>query len=158
MRSPYGRALNMLGMGRPMAAGAAWGVCLICLALAALWLQLLYGALSEYAWHGPPCGGGRSRGRVRSKFGVGHPMVAAAPWGLCLVCLAWAALWLCPLYGACAQYAWHGPHCGCSCSTGHVLTTFGRRHPMAAAALWGMCLICLAWAALRLRALYEACA
>ena len=44
LRTPYGRVLNMFGIGRPMAAAALCGVCLICLAWANLWLQLLYGA------------------------------------------------------------------------------------------------------------------
>ena len=36
-------------------------------------------------------------------------MAAAVLWGECLICLAWAALWLRPPYGACAYYVWHGP-------------------------------------------------
>ena len=48
-------------------------------------------------------------------------MAAAALWGMCVICLAWAA-------------------------------------QMAAAVLWGECLICLAWAALWLRLPYGACA
>ena len=78
-----GRVLDMFSMGRPMAAAALWGVCLVCLAWAALWLRLLYG-------------------RVFNMFGMGRPMAAAALWGVCLICLVWAALWLRPLYGACA--------------------------------------------------------
>ena len=70
-----GRVLNMIGMGRPMAAVSVWasaqyvwhgppygcglpmGVCLTCVAWAALWLR-------------PPYG------RVLSMFGMGRPMVA----------------------------------------------------------------------------------
>ena len=37
LRSPYGRVLNMFGMGRPMAAAAFQCACLIYLAWAALW-------------------------------------------------------------------------------------------------------------------------
>jgi hypothetical protein len=78
-----GHVLNMFGMGRPIAAGALWGVCLICL-------------------HGPPYGCGRPMGRVLNMFGMGRPMAAAALWGVFLICLAWAALWLRRPYGACA--------------------------------------------------------
>ena len=38
-----GRVLNMLGMGRPMAAAALWGICSMRLPCAALWLQPPYG-------------------------------------------------------------------------------------------------------------------
>ena len=73
VQSPYGCALNMFGMVRPMAlvslsacacyvwhalpygCGLPRGVCLICLAWAALWL-------------GPPCG------RVLDMFDMGRPM------------------------------------------------------------------------------------
>ena len=40
---PYGRVLNMFGMGRPMAADALW-------------------ACAQYVWHGPPYGCGRPMG------------------------------------------------------------------------------------------------
>ena len=116
-----GRVLNMFGMGRAMAAVALWDVCLICLVWAALW-------------------------------------PAAALWGVCLICLAWTALWLRPPYAACAQYVWHGPPYGCGRPMGHVLNMVGMGHPMAVAALWGACLICLACAALWLRPPYGACA
>ena len=50
LRSPYGRVLNMFGMGRPMAALSLW-------------------ASAEYVWCGPP-------------YGCGLPM------GMCLIYLA----------------------------------------------------------------------
>ena len=53
LQSPYGCALNMFGMGRPMALVS----------------------LSECAYYdGPP-------------YSCGHPM------GVCLICLAWVAIW-----------------------------------------------------------------
>ena len=79
LRSPYGRVLNMFGMGCPMAVvsllacasyfwhgppygcGLPMGVCLICLAWAALWLR-------------PPYG------RMLDMFDMGRPMAAAALW------------------------------------------------------------------------------
>ena len=51
---------------------------------------------------GPPYGCSRPMGRVLNMFGMGRPMAAAALWGVWLICLAWAALWLRPPYGACA--------------------------------------------------------
>ena len=39
---------------------------------------------------------------VLHMIGMGRPMAAAALWGVCLIRLAWAALWLRPHYGACA--------------------------------------------------------
>ena len=78
-----GRVLNMFDMGRPMAPDDLLGVCLICLAWAALWLRSPYGS-------------------VLSMFGMGRPMAVAALWGVCLICLTWATLWLRPPYGACA--------------------------------------------------------
>ena len=80
-------------------------------------------------------------------FGMGCPMAAAALWGVCLICLAWAAQWLRPLYEACALYVWHVTPYGCARSMGSVLNMFGLGRPMPAAALWGVCFICLAWAA-----------
>ena len=68
------RVLNMFGMGRPMAAAALWGVCLIRLTWAALWLRTPHG-------------------RVLNMFGMGRPMAAAALQCACLIYLAWAALW-----------------------------------------------------------------
>ena len=95
-----------------MAAAALWGMCLIFLAWAALWLQ-------------PPYG------RVLNMFGMGHPMAVAALWGVCLICLAWAALWLRPPCGGCVvcetadgrRAAWHNMHAaGCvTQQTGCVL-------------------------------------
>ena len=73
----------MFGMGRLMAAAALWGVCLMCLACAALWLQLHYGACAQYAWRGPPNGCGCSMERVLNMSGMGRPMAAAALWGVC---------------------------------------------------------------------------
>jgi hypothetical protein len=118
MGRPMGRVLNAFGTGRPMAATALWG-----LAWAALWLQPPYGACAEYVWHGPPYGCVLPTGRalnmfgmgrdVINMFGMGRPMAAAALWGVCLIRLAWAALWLRPPYGAGAQYVWHGPPYGC---------------------------------------------
>ena len=102
LRHSMGRVLNMCGMGRPMAAASLWSVCLICLAWAAQWLRLPSGACAEYVWHGPPYGCGRAMGRVLNMFGMGRPMAAVALWGVCLICLARAALWLSPLYGALA--------------------------------------------------------
>jgi hypothetical protein len=100
-------------------------------------------------------------GRMLNTFGTGRPMAATALWGL-----AWAALWLQPPYGACAEYVWHGPPYGCVLPMGRVLNMFGMGRdvinmfgmgrPMAAAALWGVCLIRLAWAALWLRPPYGA--
>ena len=124
--SPYGcgrhmgPVLNMFCMGRPMAAAALRGVCLICLAWATLWLWPPYGACAQYVWHGPPYVCGRPMGRVLNMFGMGRPMAAAALLGMCLICLAWAALWLRLSYGACAQYVWHGPPYGCGQSVGAV--------------------------------------
>ena len=66
-------------------------------------------------------------------------MAEAALWGMCLICLAWAALWLRPPYGACAEYVSHGPPYGCGRPMGRVLNMFGMGRPMAAAALWGVC-------------------
>ena len=51
---------------------------------------------------GPPYGCGRAMRHVLNMFGMGRPMAAAALWGMCLICLAWAALWLRPPYVACA--------------------------------------------------------
>ena len=79
LRSPYGRVLNMVGMGRSMAPVSLW-------------------AYAQYVWHGPPYGG-------------------ALPMGVCLICLAWAALWLWSPYG-------------------QVLNMFGMGRPMAALSLW----------------------
>ena len=73
----------MFGMGCHMAAAALWGVCLICLAWAAIWF-------------------GRPKGRVLNMSGMGCHMVAAALWSVCLIRLAWAALWLRPPYWVCA--------------------------------------------------------
>ena len=73
------------------------GVCLICLAWAALLLRPLYGC-------------------VLNMFGMGRPMAAAAlclPMGMRLICLAWVALWLRSPYG-------------------RVLNMFGMGRPMAA--------------------------
>ena len=47
-------------------------------------------------------GMGRPMARVLNMFGMGRPMAAAALWGVCLIYLAWAALWLRLPYGACA--------------------------------------------------------
>ena len=95
-----GRVSNMFGMGRPMAAPALWGVCLKSLAWAAQWLRLPSGACAEYVLHGPPYGCSRPMGHVLNMFGMGRPMAGAALWGVCLICLAWAAIWLRPPYGA----------------------------------------------------------
>ena len=84
--------------GPPYSCALHMGVCLICLAWAALWLRSLYG-------------------RVLNMSGMGRPMAAVA-------------------LGACAYYVWHRPPYGC----GHSM---------------GVCLICLAWAALRPRSHYE---
>ena len=62
LRPLYGRVLNMFGMGRPMAAAALWGVCLICLAWAALWPRLPLSARASNIWHGQPCGSGSHEG------------------------------------------------------------------------------------------------
>ena len=51
---------------------------------------------------GPPYGCGRPMRRVLNMFGMCRPMAAATLWGVCLICLAWVALWLQPPYGACA--------------------------------------------------------
>ena len=67
-----GLVLNMFGMGCPMAAAALWGVCLICLAWAALWLRPPYGARASYVWHGLRYGCGRPMGRVLHMFGMGR--------------------------------------------------------------------------------------
>ena len=90
------RMLNMFGMGRLMAAAALWGVCLICVAWAALWLRSAYG-------------------RVLDMFGMGRPS-CGLPMGVSLICLAWAALWLRSPYG-------------------RVLNMFGMGRPMAAVSL-----------------------
>ena len=75
-------------------------MCSICLAWAALWLQPLCGACAEYVLHVVPYGCGRPMGRVLSMFGMGNPLAAAAAlWGVCLIRLAWAALWLRTPYG-----------------------------------------------------------
>ena len=79
LRTLYGSVLNMFGMGRPMAADALW-------------------ACAEYVWHGPP-------------YGCGRPV------GVCLICLAWAALWLWFLYG-------------------RELNMSGTGRPMAAVSVW----------------------
>ena len=125
LRSPYGCVLNMFGMGRPMApvsqelsTSVPMGVCSICLAWAAPWLRCPYGrvlnmfgmcrpmapvslwARAQYVWHGLPYG-------------------CALPMGVCLICLAWAALW---------------PRC----PYGRVLNMFGMGRPMAALSL-GAC-------------------
>ena len=97
-----GRVLNMFGMGRPRAAAALWGVRLICLACAALGRLPPYGACVYYDWHGPPDACGRSMGCVLNILGMGHPRAAAAPWSMRVICFAWAAQWLRPLYEACA--------------------------------------------------------
>ena len=87
-----GRVLNMSGMGRPMAAAALWGVCLMCLAWAALWLRPPYGRVLNMFGMGAPWL--RSPyGRVLNMFGMGRPMAAAALQCVCLIYLAWAALW-----------------------------------------------------------------
>ena len=72
-----GRVLNMFGMGRPMAAAAIWGLCLICLAGGALWLHPPYGACAQHVWHGPPYGCGRPMapyGHVLNMSGMGRPI------------------------------------------------------------------------------------
>ena len=74
------------------------GVCLICLAWAALWLRSPYG-------------------RVLNMFGMGRPMAAAALQCACLIYLAWAALWLWSPYG-------------------RELNMVGMGRPMAAVSLW----------------------
>ena len=79
LRSPYGHALNMFGMGRPMAAVSLW-------------------ACSQYVWHGPPGACGLPMGvrliclacaalwlwypyvRVLNMFGVCRPMAAVSLW------------------------------------------------------------------------------
>ena len=60
----------------------------------------------------------------------------ALPMGVCLICLAWAPLWLRSPYERVLNIFWHGPPYGCGL-------------PM------GVCLVCLAWAALWLRSPYE---
>ena len=80
LRSPYGRVLNMFGMGRPMASAALYG-------------------------------------HVLNMFGMGQPYGCGHPMGVCLLRLAWAALWLRPPYGC-------------------VLDMFGRGRPIAAVSLW----------------------
>ena len=62
----------------------------------------------------------------------GPPYGCGLPMRVCLICLAWAALWL------------RSPYV-------RVLNMFGMGCPMAADALWGVCLIRLTWAALWLR-------
>ena len=103
--------------GPPYGCGLPVGVCLICLACAALWLRPPYGACALYVWHGQP-------------YGFSLPM------GLCFICLAWAALWLRPLYGACAQYVRHGPPKDCGRHLGRVLSMCGMGRTTAAATLW----------------------
>ena len=120
--------LNMFSMGRPMAALALWGVCLICLTWAALWLRPHYGACAEYVLHVVPYGCGRPMGRVLNMFGMGSPLAAAAAlWGVCLIRLAWAALWLQPPYRACAQCVWPGPPYGCGRPMGRAPWPAGTR-------------------------------
>ena len=90
----------MFGMGHPIAADDLWGVCLIRLAWAALWLRPPYGrALNMF---GVGCPMAAAVGHVLNMFRMGHPIAADALWCVCLICLAWAALWLRPPYGACA--------------------------------------------------------
>ena len=150
LRSPCGRVLNMFGVGRTVAVAALWSVCSICLAWAALWLRSPYGrvlnmfgtgrpmaavflwACASYVWHGPP-------------YGCGRPV------GVCLICLAYlpASSRRChghhnapnvtPVHVSVARAAlWlRSPY-------GRVLNMFGMGRLMAAAALWGVCSICLA--------------
>ena len=54
---------------------------------------------------------------LRQLFSRGTPYGCGLPMGMCLICLAWAALWLRSPYG-------------------RVLNMFGMGRPLAAATLW----------------------
>ena len=134
--SAYGRELNMVGMGRPMAAVSLWACAQYVwhtylhtrdAAIEITMLQTLH--LCMFLLRGPPHG-------------------CALPVGVCLTCLAWADLWLW------SQYVWHGPPYGRVLTMSvcficlawptlwlrshyeRVLNMFGMAHPMAAVSLW----------------------
>ena len=77
-----GRVLNLIGMGRPMAAAALWGVYSIGLAWGALWLRQPYGACANTFGMGRHMAAATQWG-VLNMFGMGRPMAAAALWGVC---------------------------------------------------------------------------
>ena len=68
------------------------GVCLICLAWAALWLQTPYGRVLNVFGMGRPMAA--AVGRMLNMLGMGRPADGAALCRMCLICLALATLWL----------------------------------------------------------------
>ena len=105
LQSPYGRVLNMFGMGRPMAAVSLWAC--------AEYVRHTYLHTRDAAMEITM----RQTLHLCMFLLRGPPYSCALHLGVCLICLAWAALWLRSPYG-------------------RVLNMFGMGRPMAAVSLW----------------------